>query len=106
MAGQQTGTKRSETKRDQFDSRGYSTEVIYSDSNSEQQILLVNWKNETHLPLLYFSASSISYEKKYAEIMIFFSIASMSCGPLTSETDSVSIKKIYNNKENNGKKVL
>ena len=26
--------------------------------------------------------------------MIFFSIASMSCGPLTSETDSVSIKNI------------
>ena len=25
--------------------------------------------------------------------MIFFSIASMSCGPLTSETDFVSIKK-------------
>ena len=31
-------------------------------------------------------------------------IASMSCGPLTSETDSVSIKKTYNNRENDGKK--
>ena len=30
----------------------------------------------------------------------------MSYGPLTSETDSVPIKKIYNNKENNGKKVI
>ena len=53
---------------------------------------------------MHFSAFSILYEYEYAEIMIFFfSIASMSCGPLTFETDSVSIKK-YNNKEDNGKK--
>ena len=35
---------------------------------------------------------------------IFFSIAFMSCDPLTPETVSVSIK-IYINKDNNGKKL-
>ena len=39
---------------------------------SQQQTVLVNWTNETHLFLMYFSASSILYENWYAEIVFFF----------------------------------
>ena len=41
---------------------------------NQQQILLVNWMNETQLFLLYFSASSISYE--YYLQKLFFLINS------------------------------
>ena len=56
----------------------------------QQQIVLVNWTNETQLFLLYFSA--------LFDMNINMQKASMSCGPLTSETDSVAIKKKKINK--------
>ena len=60
--------------------------------------------------LLNFSASSILYEYKYAEIMICCSIASVSCGPLTSERDCfhkkyILIKKIIVKKFCNAQEV-
>ena len=73
---------------------------------NQKKIVSVNWTNKTQLFLLYFSAYSVLYEYSYAEIMIFLSIALMSCGPLTSEKDSVSLRKYIITKKIMVKKVL
>ena len=72
---------------------------------NQQQIVLVDWANETQLFLLYFSASSFLYDYWYAEIMIVF-LNTHVMWPSDFWNRLSFHKKIYNHKENKGKKVL
>ena len=61
---------------------------------NQQEIVLVNWMDETHLFFKLYLVLPFFYMTINIQKLIVFSVASMSCDPLTSEDDSKTVKSL------------